>query len=113
MAAGAEEFVAGLAEEGVDVIVVSLLGAGLSEPFSTPDAQTFNAWVGEYGLQDPVLYDRGFAYALFPPFIESYSGDSFGYPTWLVVDPEMKLIHGNVGFSSWDDVKAVIAANGG
>ena len=56
---------------------------------------------------------RGFAYALFPPFIESYSGDSFGYPTWLVVDPEMKLIHGNVGFSSWDDVKAVIAANGG
>ena len=113
MAEGAEDFVAEMAAEGVDVMVVSLIGAGLSEPYATPDAQTFTGWVGDYGLQDPVLYDRGFAYALFPGFIEAYSGDSFGFPTWLVVDPQMNLVHGNVGFSSWDDVKTVIASNGG
>jgi hypothetical protein len=111
MASGAEAFVDELAEEGIDAVVVSLLGAGLSEPYATPDSQIFTDWVTEYSLQDPVLYDRGFAYALFPGFIEDYSGDSFGFPTWLVVDPEMTLVHGNVGFSSWDDVKAVIAEN--
>ena len=58
-----------------------------------------------------VLYDRGFAYALFPDFIADFSGESFGYPTWLVIDPEMNLVDGNVGFGSWDDVGDIIKGN--
>lgn len=108
MASTAEAFVEAMATEGYDVKVVSFLGNGLSEPFGTPSAETLDSWVETFGLTDPVLYDRGFTYALFPPFITSYSGDSFGFPTWLLVNPQMELVHGNVGFSSWDDVGSVI-----
>jgi thiol-disulfide isomerase/thioredoxin len=111
MAAEAEAFVEAMAAEGYDVKVVSFLGNGLSDPYGTPDADTHTAWVEDYGLTDPVLYDRGFAYALFPTFVEEYSGESFGYPTWIVVDPDMNLVHGNVGFGSWDDVGDIIKAN--
>lgn len=111
MADTAEAFVEEMAAEGHDVKVVSFLGNGLSNPFGTPDEDTHSAWVESFGLTDPVLYDRGFAYALFPEFVEEYSGESFGYPTWIVVDPEMNLVHGNVGFSSWDDVGDIIREN--
>jgi len=110
MAASAEEFVADMAAEGIDVKVVSFLGNGLSEPFGTPSAATLGTWVDSFGLTDPVLYDRGFAYATFPDFVTEYTGESFGYPTWLVVSPEMELVHGNVGFGSWDDVAEIIRA---
>jgi peroxiredoxin len=108
MADGAEDFVESMAGEGIEVMVVSLLGNGLSDPAGTPDTATLTSWVEDYGLTDPVLYDRGFGYALFPDFIENSTGESFGYPAWLVVDPTMTLVHGNVGFSSWDDVSEVI-----
>ena len=108
MAATAEAFVEDMAAEGFDVKVVSFLGNGLSDPYGTPDESTHTNWVESFGLTDPVLYDRGFAYALFPDFVEEHTGEGFGYPTWIVVDPEMNLVHGNVGFGSWDDVGDVI-----
>ena len=111
MASTAEEFVEEMAAEGFDVKVVSFLGNGLSNPYGTPDEATHTAWVEDYNLTDPVLYDRGFAYALFPDFIADFSGESFGYPTWLVIDPEMNLVDGNVGFGSWDDVGDIIKGN--
>ncbi len=111
MAEGAEAFVAEMAAEGIDVKVVSFLGNGLSNPYGTPDEATHTDWVESYSLTDPVLYDQGFAYALFPDFVTEYTGESFGYPTWIVVDPEMNLVHGNIGFGSWDDVGDVIKAN--
>lgn len=110
MADGAEAFVAQMAQEGIEVRVVSLLGNGLSDPFGTPSESTLSTWVDAFSLTDPVLYDRGFAYAMFPQFIADYSGESFGFPAWLVVSPEMELIHGNVGFSSWDAVGDIIRA---
>jgi len=111
MAAGAEAFVTEMAEDGIEVMVVGLLGNGLSNPYGTPSESTFEGWISTFNLSDPVLYDRGFAYALFPEFIEETTGDTFGYPTWLVVDPSMTLVYGNVGFGSWDDVGDVIRAN--
>ena len=97
--------------EGLEVMMVSFLGNGLSAPFETPSETTLNDWVESYGLQDPVLYDEGFTFALFPSFIEEFSGEGFGYPTWLVVNPQMELVYGNVGFGSWDDIRAVIEEN--
>ena len=38
---------------------------------------------------------------------EEYKED-YGFPAWIIVDPEMKLLFGNVGFSSWDAVAEVI-----
>lgn len=58
-----------------------------------------------------MLYDRGFGYAMFPEFAETFTGEDFGYPTWLIVDPDMNLMYANVGFSSWDAVAEIIRAD--
>jgi peroxiredoxin len=111
MAAGSEEALANMRESGIDVMMVSFLGNGLSAPFETPDQSTFDNWVESYELQDPVLFDEGFAFALFPEFVENFSGEGFGYPTWLLVNPEMTLVYGNVGFGSWEDIQSAIEEN--
>ena len=108
MASSSEEALTEMRAQGLDVMMVSFLGNGLSAPFETPNQTTFTNWVEEYQLQDPVLFDEGFTYALFPEFVENFSGEGFGYPTWLLVDPEMTLVYGNVGFGSWDDISNTI-----
>lgn len=109
MARGAEDFVADMEAQGYDVMVVSLLGNGLADPFGTPDEETHQEWVEAFELTDPVLADRGYAYALFPEYLETL-GEDFGYPAWVVIDPEMQLVTGNVGFSSWSTVEDLIIA---
>ena len=108
MAGSSEEALQAMRADGIDVMMVSFLGNGLSAPFETPSQSTFDNWVETYNLHDPVLFDEGFAYALFPTFVEDFSGEGFGYPTWLLVNPEMTLVYGNVGFGSWDNVRSVI-----
>lgn len=113
MASTAEAFVLELAGEGIEVVVVNLLGKGLAEPFEEPDDETYAAWVDSYQPTGPVLRDRGFAYALFPDFAEEATGESFGYPTWVVVAPDMTIAAVNIGFSDWEAVAAVIRAGEG
>ena len=113
MAAGSDAFVADMEALGVDVMVVDILGNGLSEPNVTPDDATVQDWVDNNGVTDPVLFDRGFGLAMFPTFVEDFSGEDFGYPTWLLVNPEMELVYGNVGFGDWESVGDVIFELGG
>ena len=113
MAAGASEFVSEMSALGIEVQVVTLMGNGLGDPFGTPEPETISAWVEQYALDEPVLADRGYAYALFPDFIEQANGDSWGYPAWIVVGPDMKLIWGNVGFATWADMVEIIAIDQG
>lgn len=108
MAAGEADFVAGLRAEGIPVRVITLMGAGLSQSTTTPPASTVDAWISRFGVDEPMLYDRGFGYAMFAPFLEDFSGEDFGYPAWVIVDPEMTLIYGNIGFGNWDSVASVI-----
>ena len=110
MAASAEEFLATMKGEGTDVQVVSLLGASLSDPFDPPDADVYQSWLDAYSPTTPVLQDRGFGYAMFPDFAKSETGESFGYPTWAVVDPQMNIVAVNVGFGSWDEIANIIRA---
>lgn len=108
MASTAAAFVEEMAAEGVEVVVVSLLGAGLAEPHLSPPAEVYDDFVESYGHGDPILVDEGFGYAVFSRLAASDLGESFGFPTWVVVDPQMRLVHGNVGFSDWDAVAQVI-----
>ena len=108
MAQTEEAFLEEMRSRGVAVRVLTLMGDGLGDPYGTPDASTVDWWINEYGLTDPVLYDRGYAYALFPQYIYDSTGEDFGYPAWLVLDPQMQVISGNVGFSSWDAVIDII-----
>ena len=108
MAGSSEEALQTMRSAGIDVMMVSFLGNGLSAPFETPSQSTLDNWVENYNLHDPVLFDEGFAFALFPSFVEEFSGEGFGYPTWLLVNPEMTLVYGNVGFGDWEQIQNAI-----
>ena len=108
MASGSESFMSEMRRDGIPVHVLTLMGNGLAEPHLTPDEKTLVDWIETYFIEEPVLKDRGYAYALFPDFIKGFNGDSFGYPAWIVLNPEMELIYGNVGFSEWDAVGALL-----
>jgi hypothetical protein len=108
MAEQEHDFVQQMRDAGIPVRVVTMLGNGLADPYGTPDQDTLDEWVDTYDLTEPVLKDRGFTYALFPSFLADEYEEDYGFPAWIIVDPEMKLIFGNVGFSSWDDVAEAI-----
>ncbi|MCB9780074.1 MAG: redoxin domain-containing protein [Alphaproteobacteria bacterium] len=108
MAQTADAFVEEMAAEGIEVVPVTLLGAGLGEPFVTPEEDVLADWVEAYGDSNPVLFDRGYGYALLPEFMEAETGEGFGYPAWIIVSPEMEIVHANVGFGSWDAMAEVI-----
>lgn len=112
MAASAGAFVEEMAAAGQEVRVVSFLGNGLADPTSSPSASVYDSYVESYDHGDPVFVDEGFGYAWFSRLAASDLGESFGFPTWVVVDPTMTVVHGNVGFGTWDDVAAIIEAGG-
>jgi hypothetical protein len=106
-----DAFVQEMRAAGIPVRVITLMGAGLSATWETPSEDTVDSWVESYGLTEPVLADEAWTLSFFPSFIEGYSGEDYGYPAWVVVDPALRPIHGNVGFSSWDAVAEVIVAD--
>lgn len=106
-----DDFVQQMRAEGVPVRVITLMGNGLSASWETPSEETVADWVTAYDLTEPVLADEAWALSYFPSFIDGYSGEDYGYPAWIVVDPALQPIHGNVGFSSWDAVSDVIMAD--
>jgi thiol-disulfide isomerase/thioredoxin len=97
-----------LEAEGVEVMMVTFFGNGLSDPLGTPDKSLVDAWVEEYGNHGPLYYDRGFGYAIFPDFLRTATGEDFGYPAWVLVNPQMEIVHGSVGFGSWDEAAGII-----
>jgi len=105
MADSAPAFVAEMAEEGIDVIMVSLMGAGLATPWETPEPSTVDSWVAAWELEEPVLADEGAAYSLLPDYV---GRDNFGWPAWVIVNPEMELVYGQVGFGDWESAAEVI-----
>ena len=109
MAASSEDFAAAMSTRGIEVMMVSLMGNGLSEPWVEPEPATVNSWVSAYGLQSPVLADRGFGYGLMPPYFDY----DYGFPAWMIVAPDMTLIKGGVGFSTWDEMDAIITEHAG
>ncbi len=104
MAAGGVDFLAGMRSEGVTVRMVSLMGGGLAAPWESPELETVTSWASSFGLSDPVLVDRGAAFALLPQVL----GDDFGWPAWAIIDPHMQLVYAQVGFGTWDTAAEVI-----
>ena len=105
MAEQAGDFIDSMAAEGIEVELLSFMGNGLDHPWGTPADDVIDFWISEFGVDGPVLKDRGYAYSLFPAFMEPAS---YGFPAWLVVNPAMELVDGKVGFSSWDDARDMI-----
>lgn len=112
MASKEHDFLTKMRGEGYKVRVITLMGNGLSDSLSTPSQELLNDWTEYFGITDPVLADRGYAYAVFAPYLTS-SGEGYGYPAWVLIGPDMTLRGGNIGFSSWEDVAEMIRDNVG
>ena len=99
-----ESFVAAMAEEGIDVVVVTLLAPSLSLTSGTPTTAELQDWIDTYDLHGPVLGDRLWGLSV----VGTATGDDFGYPAFVVVDPDRTVLDIHVGYSSFDDMAATI-----
>jgi hypothetical protein len=111
MAEQGEAFRETLVADGIPVRLVPLLGAGLSDVGGTPDTATHQAWVDRFSPVDPVLADRGWGYAALGAYLPEHEGTDIGWPAWIIIGPDMVVLQGGVGFSSWDDIGAIIRAD--
>ncbi|MCB9761405.1 MAG: redoxin family protein [Alphaproteobacteria bacterium] len=91
------DFVSGLAAEGIDVNVITMLAPSLSDTAGTPSTSQLNQWITTFELDEPVLADRMWGLAI----AGVYHGEDFGYPTFVVVDTELKAFYTQVGFSNY------------
>jgi hypothetical protein len=103
-ASSEEDFVSSMAAEGIDVHVVTLLAPSLSDTAGTPTHAQLQAWIDAYDVASPVLADRIWGLAT----TGARLGDDFGYPTFLVVDPDLKIVDIEVGFGGWDAIAGTI-----
>lgn len=108
MADGEEAFIADMKAQGIDVHVITLLAPLLSDVFGETSKTKLTNWVNKYDLTSPVLGDRGWGLAIFEPAI---GADTVGYPSWVIVNPDLKVVAFDTGFSSWDDFKMSILAD--
>ena len=114
MASKAEDFKAEMEDLCIDVELVTLLNASLSEVNLPADPALVAEWVSAFGLTSPVLADRGFAYAVLAPATHPDGGISM--PTIAVLDPDGKVIYLDTGFGEtsgyFDTIRdAIVAEN--
>jgi hypothetical protein len=108
MAKGEEAFVADMAAQGITVHILTLLAPSLSDVLGDTTPAMLKTWTKNYKLMSPVLADRGWGVSEFEPAIPM---GSLGYPSWVIVDPNLNVVDFNSGFGSWDDFKTAIIAN--
>lgn len=121
MAALGEAFKAQMAEECLPVELLTLLNAGLRAVNLPAEPAVVDAWVETFGLTSPVLADRGWGYALMPPYLRP--GESgMSLPSVIVVAPDGTVIGGGSGFyddpevealDGWEPYAAIIRAHAG
>lgn len=93
--------------EGIPVREITLLGAGLAQPNESPSDAIIEQWIETFGIPDPVLKDRGYGLSVMASLAVNETGEGFGYPTWVVLDPQT-ILAVNVGYSDWDGIEQII-----
>jgi len=115
MARRAEAFKAEMADLCVDVEMITLLNAGLSEVNLPASPPTLDAWNLHFGLSSPVLADAGYGYGVLAPALNPDGG--MGLPSIAVLDPEGRVIYMDTGFGEtsgyFDPMRDVILADQG
>lgn len=109
MASEEEAFVADLAAQGVDVKVITLLCPALEDVVGNTTTAMLKTWISSFKLTSPVLADRGYGLSLFEPAI---GADTLGYPSWMVVAPDLTVLDFNTG-TALPEIKAEIVAHAG
>ena len=106
MASGEEAFVASLAGQGIDVHVITLLAPSLANPLGETTTTMLDQWINTYALQSPVLADRGWGLTM---FLEAIMDP--GYPSWVLVAPDLTVIEFGSGFGGWSERQDSILAH--
>ena len=109
MAAGEQDFIASMADQGIAVEVVTLMAPSLAKPLDETPTATLVAWADAYGLTAPVLGDRAWGLSMFLPAL----GDGLGYPSWVLVAPDLTVISFGSGFSGFAAHEAALLNHGG
>ncbi|MBT3222925.1 MAG: redoxin domain-containing protein [Proteobacteria bacterium] len=112
MATDEPAFEEDMAKKGIDVHVFTLLVTNVSKQTETPPQDTLQAWATDFGLNTPVLADRGWGFwALGYPKYLSEGGvpgefKGLGLPAWFVVSPDGEVVSTSIhqGYSSWASV---------
>jgi hypothetical protein len=104
-----EAFVATMEAQGIDLHVVTLLAPSLSDTAGTPTTRELQSWINEYSLTSPVLADRVWGLSV----VAAQIPNDFGYPTFVVVSPELEVLDISAGFSTWDSMGSTIRADAG
>jgi hypothetical protein len=99
-----EAFRTSMAAQGVDVTVATLMAPSISSAIDPTPISDLGAWADEYGLESPVLADRGYGYWVIGPYFVDY----FGFPTTVLISPDLEIFDIEVGYSGWDDVEEKI-----
>lgn len=108
MAGGEEQFVMDMEAQGITVHVITLLAPSLSDVLGETTNANLNTWINKYDLTSPVLADRGWGLAVFGPAIGEAN---IGYPSWVIVDPNLTALDFASGFGTWDDFQTAILAD--
>ncbi|MCB9686192.1 MAG: redoxin domain-containing protein [Alphaproteobacteria bacterium] len=103
MAEEEASFVDQMRAGGTEVRVVTLLAPSLSTALDPTPPEILDAWTVTFGLEGPVLGDRGWGYQMASTLFGSVS-----YPTWFLVAPDGTLLDGGRGFADWGVVRRAI-----
>jgi hypothetical protein len=104
MAAAEPAFIEAMADEGIEVEVVTLMAPSLSNTAGTPTTSQLQQWVDSYDFHSPVLGDRVWGLSVAQPLL----ADDFGYPASLIVAPDLTLIDTRVGFGGFEAFADII-----
>ncbi len=104
-----EAFVASLEAQGLPVHVITLLAPSLSNTAGTPTHAELQDWIDGFALTSPVLADRVWGLSV----VGQQIPDDFGYPTFVVVAPDLTIVDIQVGFGDWSSLEEIIVADAG
>lgn len=113
-----KQFEDALAADGIDTLVVTLLAPAYTEANLIPtldDVKSYLTWSGAGGV---ALADRGFATTVIN-HVEPGADGALGYPTFLVVAPDGRILSVAIGFNAsatpttWGEIESTIKTDAG
>lgn len=106
-AADEEAFVQAMAAQGITVHVITLLAPSLANPLGNTTQAMLTDWTETFELASPVLADTAWGLSMFIPLF----GDQVGYPSWVLVDPNLAVMDSGNGFGGYAEIEAAILAD--
>ena len=104
IAEGLDDFVARMRAQGVVLRALTLMVPSIYRHEGSVDLEDIREWADLFGLQSPVLVDRGFTKSV----LGAHFGSGLGFPTSLILSPELVVLEAHNGFSGWDDLEQTV-----